>query len=125
MEEAGANRSNIWKGGVAGVGGGGERDTTHLLMLPHEVLDVSVLALLSLMDLLLAPQLSIIPQSLKKEHTIQSTLSVTPPTAHLQGVMLPSIALILQAPSGLVDPNHHLLEPARPARTLTKHCAAG
>ena len=60
-------------GGGGGGGGGldlwkGGRGETYLLMLPHEVLDVSVLALLSLMNLLLAPQLSIIPQSLQKRH---------------------------------------------------------
>lgn len=36
----------------------------HLFMLLHEVLNVCILALLGLMDLLLAPQLCIIPQSL-------------------------------------------------------------
>lgn len=41
-----------------------ENEWDHLFMLPHEVLDVSILALLRLVNLLLAPQLCIVPQSL-------------------------------------------------------------
>ena len=41
-------------------------------MLLHQVLDVSILALLSLVDLLFAPQLGIIPQSLQNPSSISN-----------------------------------------------------
>ena len=59
VTQSGVTHSCVAHGGVTHGG------VTHLLMLPHEVLDVSVLTLLGLMDLLLAPQLSVIPQCLQ------------------------------------------------------------
>lgn len=72
------------KGGLRNTAISG-RGVTHLLMLPHEVLDMSVLALLSLMNLLLAPQLSIVPQRLQPPRKkSKGFASFNQPTRHAE-----------------------------------------